>query len=313
MLPSPGMGSGLVAVDWGSTRFRAYRIEAGAVVDRLASARGIAGTPPEALAGVLVEALAPWRPWIEDTRVPVAMIGMIGSNRGLRDAGYTRLPVTLDELASADVEVEIASALATRVAIRRGLALEDRQADAFDVMRGEDVQLLGAERLRPAGLYVLPGTHSKWIPVERRAGHVSVRTFTTVMTGELYAWLVDESLVCRGIPDARLWSDEAFARGVESATREGELFIEMFRTRARWLLGDLAPEAAPSYLSGLLIGHEIVTMTKRHATDGRVIVVGAARLAALYANAMARLGIAAEVVDDEAALVGGFARMSDGR
>jgi 2-dehydro-3-deoxygalactonokinase len=295
-----------VAVDWGSTRFRAYKVEPRGVSARLTSERGISTTPPAALADALAAELAPWRAWIEGERIPIAMAGMIGSNRGLRDVGYQRLPLDLEEIAAAAGQVEVPTPLATRVTIRQGLALAD--GDAFDVMRGEEVQLLGAERLRPARLYVFPGTHSKWIPVEG----ARVRTFSTMMTGELWAWLVDESLVCRGIPPAA-WNDEAFARGVARGARDGDVVEELFRTRARWLLGDLAPAAAPSHLSGLLIGHEIAVMTKRYASARPLVVVGEERLAALYASALRQLSIDAATIAGEGALVAGFERIHHAR
>lgn len=300
-----------VAVDWGSTRFRAYRVEPRGVSERITSARGILTTPPAALADALVGELAPWRAWIERERVPVSMVGMIGSNRGLRDTGYQRLPIDFEALASKEAEWEVTTPLATKVGIRTGMAFV--QGDTYDVMRGEDVLLLGAQRLRPAPLYVFPGTHSKWIPVESRSGRPWFQSFSTMMTGELYAWLVDQSLVCRGIPDLRPWSDEAFRRGVAYAAQVGDALGEMFRTRARWLLGNLAPAAAPSYLSGLLIGHEIMTMTRRYAAAQPVVVVGEERLSALYAAALDQLTFAAEVIGAEAALVAGFARMHDAR
>jgi 2-dehydro-3-deoxygalactonokinase len=295
-----------VAVDWGSTRFRAYRVEDGVVTARVESARGISTSEPRELGATLVAELAPWRPWIEASRVPVRMAGMIGSNRGLVDVGYEMLPRTLAELGAAAAEVEVPTPLATRVAIRRGLALADRDAGAFDVMRGEEVQLLGALRLRRASLYVFPGTHSKWVPIEDVAGGAGVRTFTTMMTGELHGWLVAGSSVCAGVPRGAAWSEPAFLRGVDVATGAGDVVEETFRARARWLLGDLAPASAPSYLSGLLIGHELVTMTRRHRAEGPLVVVGAERLAALYAAAAAHLGVPAAVVSDEDAIVEGF-------
>jgi 2-dehydro-3-deoxygalactonokinase len=298
-----------VAIDWGSSRFRAYRVEPGGVTDRITSARGILSTPPSALAGALAEELAPWRAWLERERVPVAMAGMIGSNRGLRDAGYQRLPIDLAALASPAAAVPVETALATTVTIRPGLALAD--GDAYDVLRGEEVQLLGAHHLRPAGLYVFPGTHSKWIPLEDAAGRARVRTFSTMMTGELYAWLVEESLVCRGIPEARAWSDEAFARGVSRATEAGDVIEEAFRVRARWLLGNLAPEAAPSFLSGLLVGHEVGVMTRRYEPAEPLVVVGEEGLCALYARAMTQLRVEAAVIPGEAALVRAFGRIHD--
>jgi 2-dehydro-3-deoxygalactonokinase len=299
-----------VAVDWGSTRFRAYRVETGGVSDRITSERGIGSTPPEELAATLAAQLAPWRPWIEGGRVPVRMAGMIGSNRGLRDAGYQRLPIDLDALASADALVDVATPLATRVSIRAGLALA--RDDEFDVMRGEEVQLYGAQRLRPASLYVFPGTHSKWVPVEHGSGRAQVRTFSTMMTGELHRWLVEDSMVCRGIPAESGWSADAFARGVARARAGGDIVEETFRTRARWLLGGLGPEAAPSFLSGLLIGHEIDAMTRRYQPAGPTIVVGEQPLSALYVEAMGQLGLAAETLAGEVAFIEGLRRIHHG-
>src|SRR5262245_18096171 len=109
---------GFVAVDWGSTRFRAYRVEEGGVSDRLSSARGISTTPPEELGAALVVELAPWRAWIEDGRVLVRSAWMIGSIRVLRDAGDQRLPIDLDALASPEAQVEVKTPLATTVSIR---------------------------------------------------------------------------------------------------------------------------------------------------------------------------------------------------
>src|SRR5262249_33938711 len=147
------------AIDWGSTRFRAYRVERGAVTDRIVSSRGILATAPAELAATLVAELAPWRGWIEGERVPVLMAGMIGSHRGLRVAGSQGSPLFLDALPAE--QVDVTTPLATRVSIRPGLAVAD--GEEFDVMRGEELQLLGAFRIRSASLYVFPGTHSKWV------------------------------------------------------------------------------------------------------------------------------------------------------
>jgi 2-dehydro-3-deoxygalactonokinase len=298
-----------VAVDWGSTRFRAYRVESGNVVDRIASARGILATAPAELAATLVAELAPWQSFIEGERVPILMAGMVGSQRGLRDAGYQRLPIFLDALTSE--QVEVATPLATKVSIRPGLAIAD--GEQYDVMRGEELQLLGAFRIRPTRLYVFPGTHSKWVPIDLASGRAQIRTFSTMMTGELYAWLVERSFVCRGLPEVTRWDDGAFLRGVDQSQKGGDIIEEIFRTRARWLLGGVAPESAPSYLSGLLIGHEFVTMSRRHGADGELVIVGAERLSSLYQRAAEHLAVASTVIGDEVAILEGFRSLHDAR
>src|SRR5690606_41799070 len=72
-------------------------------------------------------------------------------------------------------------------AVAGGLRDESRQR-APDVMRGEDTQIFGAMQLEPAlragsHLFVLPGTHSKWVGIENGA----IARINTALTGELFA------------------------------------------------------------------------------------------------------------------------------
>ena len=64
-----------------------------------------------------------------------------------------------------------------------------------DVLRGEEVQIFGALDALGLdhGIFVLPGTHSKWAIVESRR----VMGFCTFMTGELYALLRHQSILSR--------------------------------------------------------------------------------------------------------------------
>src|SRR6185436_5514620 len=277
------------------------------VTDRITSSRGILATAPAELGATLIAELTPWRGFIESERVPVLMAGMIGSHRGLRDAGYQRLPIFLDALTSE--QVEVATPLATKVTIRPGLAIAD--GEEYDVMRGEELQLLGAFRMRPASLFVFPGTHSKWVPVDDPGGRARLRTFSTMMTGELYAWLVEKSFVCRVLPESTRWDDATFVQGVDQSCKDRDIVEEVFRTRARWLLGGITPEVAPSYLSGLLIGHELSAMSRRYRPDGDLVIVGAERLCALYQRAAQHLAMGSTVIGDETAILEGFRSLHD--
>ena len=100
-----------------------------------------------------------------------------GSRQGWAEAPYVACPAGPDELAQHLHWIERG-----RIAIVPGLS--DTQTDVPDVMRGEEVQIFGAMRLSglAEGLFVLPGTHSKWATV--RGGRVV--GFRTFMTGEIY-------------------------------------------------------------------------------------------------------------------------------
>jgi len=134
---------------------------------------------------------------------------MIGSRQGWVEAPYVDCPASLTALSDHLVEVPLGS-----LAIVPGVATRDA-AGLPDVMRGEETQLLGAVGADESGvLAVLPGTHSKWARVE----HGRIVDFTTFMTGELYAVLIDHSMLGRiaGHEPGRL-SREAFSQGVAHA------------------------------------------------------------------------------------------------
>src|SRR5262249_54043851 len=137
--------------------------------------------------------------------VPIILSGMIGSRQGWREAPYARCPAGADDLVEALVRFEH-DGLA--LALVPGLSAENTGMP--DVMRGEETQIFGALALsgRDDGLFLLPGTHSKWANVSARR----IMSFRTFMTGEVFGALKDHTILGR-----LMHGDEdpaGFARGV---------------------------------------------------------------------------------------------------
>ena len=262
----------MIAIDWGTTSFRAYRLDArGAILETRCAPKGILSVSTGGFAAVLDEQIRGWN------ERPVVMSGMIGSRQGWREAPYVPCPAGFDEIAAALREVR------KGVWVVPGVSCRD-DAGVPDVMRGEETQVLGAER---DGLFCLPGTHSKWVEV--RGGRIE--RFSSAMTGEVYAVLKSHSILGRmmeeGKPDTG-----AFRHGVERSGERGGLLHHLFGVRTKGLMGELDAGASPSYLSGLLIGHEIRAVQPRS-----FMVLGESRLAELYSAAAAALGCETERVD----------------
>src|SRR5689334_13092443 len=172
---------GFIAADWGTTNRRAYRLDAsGKCVDEFEDDRGIMAVEP----GGFPDAVTQLRQRLGDA--PLLLAGMIGSNRGWKEAPYVPCPAGLDELAKALVWA------GEREAIVPGVSyVGDGRAD---VMRGEEVQLLGAVAaglVDPNALVCHPGTHNKWALL--RGG--GIRKFQTIMTGELFSLLKEHSIL----------------------------------------------------------------------------------------------------------------------
>src|SRR5690606_31000880 len=117
---------------------------------------------------------------------------------------------------------------------------------------------LGVDPAQGPRLFVLPGTHSKWVLT--RAD--TVTGSHTQMPGELYAILRAHSILGRlcqehGEPAA---PDQlaAFDQGVDRAlSAPGTLPHLLFTARSEALLGERPPGELSAYLSGLLIGSEV--------------------------------------------------------
>ena len=264
----------MIAVDWGTSSFRAFRISKSGATDRVDGPHGILQVPSGGFADVLRIAIAPW---LADGERHVLMSGMVGSRQGWQEAPYLPCPAGAAELARALVPVPFDGA---QVLLVPGLKVD---GGVPEVMRGEEVQVVGAlEVTGPDAVACLPGSHSKWV----RIAHGQVAGFTTHLTGEAFAALRDHTILGRLMQPGAAADPDAFARGVERSGDPGGLLHHLFGVRTLGLTGGLADAAAASYLSGLLIGHEV----RAAAPAGTVHLIGDAALCGLYAQAIALCG-----------------------
>lgn len=281
---------GYIAVDWGTTNRRAWRVEKDLATAEFEDGCGITSVPD----GAFPARVAEIRERLGD--LPLVMAGMIGSNRGWVEAPYVPCPAGADALAASLMEVP-----GERAWIVPGLSYSGEGRG--DVMRGEETQLFGAMAagLCPADALVChPGTHNKWALIE--GGRVT--RFRTVMTGEMFNLLRKESIL-KGWLDRPAEPGEAFRRGVAQGLEGRALSADLFGVRAGVLLGQAHAEDAASFVSGLLIGADVRTGLAEFQA-GEVVVMGRPELTDLYAEALEVAGTACRVVDGEAALLAGI-------
>lgn len=223
---------------------------------------------------------------------------MAGRRGGWREAPYLRCPADPADLAAAAVAVP--SRLGPCFLVP-GLSFQGEDGVA-GVMRGEETQILGAGLAD--GTLVLPGTHCKWA---RLAGGRIV-DFATAMTGELYALLLDHSLVGQVATRAGRDRPDVFAAAAGRALAAGGSERLLFSARAEVLLGALEPEAVESFLSGLLIGGEIAAL--RDLLDGPPTLIGSEVLCKRYTEALMLAGYpSATTLDGETAVARGLWRI----
>jgi 2-dehydro-3-deoxygalactonokinase len=270
----------MIAIDWGTSSLRAYRLDAtGQVLAQRSTAAALLACQGR-FEAVLAEQIDGWN----DRHI--VMAGMIGSRNGWREVPYVACPAGADAIAAGMLAFEAPALPGRELFIAPGMS--DRPRDGTpEVMRGEETQVLGLlDELAGPGPHTLclPGTHSKWIGVEQ--GRIT--GIHTAMTGELYALMTQHSLL-GALMDKDAGDDEAaFARGLETSRGHGGLPNQLFSVRTLGLFGELSGAAAPSYLSGLLVGHELNGLAP---ASGTVHLIGSAALTRRYERALAARGL----------------------
>jgi len=288
-----------LAVDWGTTNLRAWVLDRGGGILAgrdfpLGVSRIGAGEAQRCFDETV-------RPALKAEGLPAVLCGMVGSNLGWVEVPYVDCPADLNALGRRLLRIEGES---PPVLIVPGLRARRPDGEP-DVMRGEEVQVLGwiaeaTERRRGRRLVCHPGTHAKWVRVEDGR----IEHFVTAMTGELFDLLRKHSVLpVRDGPD----DDEAFDDGVRAAGDGEALAARLFTARSRVVGAGMPAARVRSYLSGLLIGAEVAaTPALAGADPGEpVALIGDLRLCGLYRRALQARGVETSVHDgDDAVLTG---------
>ncbi|ARP79757.1 2-dehydro-3-deoxygalactonokinase [Bordetella genomosp. 8] len=309
MNPDATHSAVLIALDWGTSSLRAYRMGPdGRVLDTRHLPWGIMRLPAPSTDGPMPASAAvgfelafeqACGDWLRaQPGLPVIACGMVGSAQGWAQAPYLDVPADPRgigaQLAKVDTHRGAMLHIIPGLLQRQGLA---------NVMRGEETQVVGLiDSEAGAGgtvdddlLVGLPGTHCKWVRV--RGGRIV--EFDTFMTGEVYAALRGHTILGRTMKDPAAPDDAAFQRGLEvagSALGQGGVLSTIFSTRALGLTGQLSAQAQPDYLSGLLIGHEAAALRALLDARGmpsRIVLCGDEDLCRRYASALPHFGLAA--------------------
>ncbi len=288
-----------LAVDWGTSRVRVWAMAGGEVLDAREAPFGMATLAgPAAFAERFASLAAAWTP--ARRPAPVVVCGMAGAREGWHPAAYAPHDTILKDLPRAAVRVPDTGP-DYDVRILPGL----RQATPPDVMRGEETKLLGfvGERPEAAGVVVMPGSHTKWVQLER--GRVA--RFHTAMTGEVFAAIAEHTVLRHTLADGEPDAGDFAAAVAEAREAPAALLRRAFGLRAEALLNGLAPDLAQARLSGWLTGLEVADALGELGRPGRVTLIGESDQRDRYAAALAVFGVTSEPGDAGALARAGLA------
>ncbi|MCB1380839.1 MAG: 2-dehydro-3-deoxygalactonokinase [Alphaproteobacteria bacterium] len=286
------MTTGIIALDWGTTSFRAYRCDrTGQVLEQIAAPQGILSIAGGDFESALERHIGAW-----DKSYPVIAAGMITSRQGWIELPYVECPAGIGDL-SRNLH-RFTTKSSRRMAFVTGLSY--RGPDGMpEVMRSEEVQVFGS---LDTGLrhFITPGTHSKWITVEND----QIVGYATYVSGEVFAALKDHTILGRlmkpGTDD-----DVAFAQGVRAALADpGGFLHRIFSARSLGLFGEIEPGSIASYLSGQVIGTEVAHAIRNAAVNAEYCVLASPGIGERYVQALRIAGIRVRNGDPQAIVKG---------
>ncbi len=259
-----------IAVDWGTTSFRAYLMVNNDVLENVETNDGMKFVQNQHFEETLVRIIEPWLD--HKHKIEILASGMVGSKQGWIEAPYQKTPCNLNNIQFISPSVKD-----NRFSLKifSGISQDDKP----DVMRGEETQIAGFLYDNPNfnGSICLPGTHSKWVKIENG----NIINFKTFMTGELFEIISKNSILIHSVTSNKVLKNE-LKMAVDEIFKNPKIFGNaLFQLRADDLINSRGSEIYKSKLSGYLLGLELIGSIEFWKKKD-IVLIGNADLIELY-------------------------------
>ena len=300
--------------DWGTTnlRLRLIHSSTGTVLSGIETDQGIAKAFSEwkvsdterfhFYCNILQNCISKLKASIEVSPeiIPIIVSGMASSNMGMIELPYAELPVETDGTGLFIQSFQSSSEFGYPLILVSGVRTNT------DLMRGEEVQVIGACRGRSGNdqLFILPGTHSKHV----RTHDNNIIDLKTYMTGELFQLLSVNSILSNSIEvteDLNTPGWESFFEDGVMQSIKGGVFENLFALRVAHILNKRTAQQNRYYLNGLLIGSELKNILA--GQEQVIVLVSNERFKKYYSVALDLLnvGVNRRWISSETATVNG--------
>lgn len=288
-----------LSVDWGTTNFRLRLVEKSSqlVIERNFAEHGIGelhsqwqhegGDRENFFLHFLKSRISDLFTEIPD-QITIVVSGMASSELGIRPLPYGALPLTNE---GKGIFFEIIN----HEIFPGALLLVSGVCSGSDIMRGEEVQLLGLlDYVKPRGniIFILPGTHSKHALFDGN----KITGFTTFMTGEFFKVIQEHTIIAKSIekPPPDFTDMKAFENGVYESREGISLLNSVFKVRVQEVIGKMDKSENYHYLSGLLIGEELKAL--QNLAFDNIYICGEPTIVKYYADAIKIFGLEKKAV-----------------
>lgn len=200
--------------------------------------------------------------------------GMITCEFGLCNLPHIKAPAGICELHEAMYETVILEISDIPFVFIRGVKTERADIDDYDMMRGEETELMGIlDENYGECIYVLPGSHSKIIKTNPQGKIVS---FATMLTGEMIVALSQGTILKDAIDlrDANI-RKESLIKGYEYALSAG-INKALFKVRILKNMFGASKDEVYSFFMGVILRDEILNILDENANT--VVLGGKAQI-----------------------------------
>ena len=258
-----------VALDWGTSNFRAYLMDNNNVIDQVSTQEGMKFIDQNEFEKILIKNIDSWNNNF-DIKVIIAS-GMVGAKQGWIEVPYVNSPCDIRNVNFKTLKILDDA----NIHILSGVS----QFNPSDVMRGEETQIAGflLNNVDFNGSICLPGTHSKWVNMNS----YNIQEFTTFLTGELYEIVKKYSILNHSLNTTEL--DDEIVKSSAKLIIENPSFIsnKLFEIRADNLLKNSNQTSNNSKLVGYLLGIEL-SGSRTYWEDKDLIIIGSSNLNKYY-------------------------------
>ena len=245
----------------------------------------------------------------------VLAAGMLTSNVGLCEIPHVTAPIRLDDLAAAMEKRDLPAVCAQPIHFIPGVrnaapeTLTSETMRDMDIMRGEETEtagLLAQTDLEGHAIFVLPGSHNKYVMVDETQ---SIHGCMTTLGGELLRALTLETILADTLNRsfAVTFDADAFRQGAADCAQTG-LLHGAFMTRIRGMFAHYSPCAAQNYLLGLLFADELHALRKSRIfcglADAVFVVAGSPIMQAAYKTLLGDQGMHVICAAEQRSLAG---------
>ena len=193
--------------------------------------------------------------------------GMITSEFGLVGIPHLELPVGKEDLSKNLFEKSFPEISSVPFTFVRGIKSFDGNFENTDMVRGEETEIMGI--LKGEGIYLLAGSHTKLISVDKEEKIVAVKT---LLTGELIAAVSGNTILKDAIDlSASGLTEEYLLAGYNYAAEKG-IGDALFKVRILKNLFNKTSSEVYSFFMGAILSDDINAVL--NSGINRVVISG---------------------------------------